>query len=132
MSPREFLNPRYKVIEPWPFMKHFKVGEIVTLKLLQTGEAIYHYNETHQNYDTSFFDTYPHLFKRLRWFEDRELSSLPEYLKGLRAVKRVVQYEYHTEEYPSVLFENDKIWCPAWMYEPATKEEYEIFINRNK
>lgn len=145
MQPEELMKPRYKVIADY-FYSPYRVGDIIAV--LDNDRSV-HLTTTH--YRDEFGETvdmanyfnpkrlldYPHLFKPLRWFEERELSMLPEYLKGLKSVKKVVKYEYHggtlddsKTEYPSVLFENETIWCPIWMYEPATLEEYNAHINK--
>lgn len=56
----------YEVISDYPFNKHFIVGQIINIHLLQNGEGYYHFNKgyIHQSFEVSFFDTYPSIFKK--------------------------------------------------------------------
>lgn len=64
LSPQELLKPRYKCIADWPFMpRHIKVGELVAEVFIIKAAK------------------YPHLFKKLEWWEERKPEDMPEYLK---------------------------------------------------
>jgi hypothetical protein len=68
MNAEELLKPRYKVIARWPQMReHLEVGEILK------GERGYLTMESKE-----LFADYPHLLKRLEWWEEREKKDLPE------------------------------------------------------
>lgn len=61
MTTEQLLAPRYEVIALWP-NTDWKVGDIIEHELSSSAIKLY--------------DTYPHLFKRLQWYEKREASEL--------------------------------------------------------
>lgn len=71
----ELLKPRYKVVADFPQgVFKFQVGEILEKKGIHfTGQA--------KSINENEIDKYPHLFKKLEWWEDRKESDMPEYLK---------------------------------------------------
>lgn len=78
MTKEELLKPRYKVKAPWPEMRaRFKGDPIIVLDS-QDKDGYY---TTNGHYQESFFKMYPHLFKPLEWWEEREEKDMPEYLK---------------------------------------------------
>lgn len=116
MDYKKLLRPRYKVIDSYPSMKGegLEVGSIITCK----------------NYDNDFSeklwcemnDTYPHLFKKLEWWEERKIEELPEYIKYWDTsfyfpIDRVCKRE-------DAPFNDD--WTSS-NFQPATKEEYDIY-----
>lgn len=142
MTPEELLKPRYKVIADYPFNKHFKVGEILILfsfmktKSIKDIEHYYHHGETHQNFEDIWFDCYPHLFRKLQWWEDRKPENMPEYVTNgenvLKVIKHFFDDRYSMPEFkPSIercLLESGSS-VRYDNYTPSTKEEYE---NQNK
>lgn len=73
MSTEELLKPRYKVIADYP-KSLYNVGDIL--------------NAGWRSEDCIYCDTegprwrhFPHLFKKLYWWEDRSTEDLPEYIK---------------------------------------------------
>jgi len=76
MTSKELLQPRYKIIADAPLLKN-KVGEIIVC------------TEPHGRIDLNFFfsgvagicpDSYPHIFKKLNWWEYREKEDMPKKL----------------------------------------------------
>ena len=64
MTVEELLMPRYKVIADYPGMDDsYEIGEV--LKPAYTG----------------IVDAYPHLFRKLNWWEERKVEDMPEYVK---------------------------------------------------
>ncbi|WP_319502548.1 hypothetical protein [uncultured Draconibacterium sp.] len=65
MTAEQLLKPRFEVIADYP-KSIFKVGEILN------GELIY--------CDTNGpkYSDYPHLFKKLNWWENRKESEMPK------------------------------------------------------
>ncbi len=78
MNAKQLLTPRYEVIAPFPGMEHnyhFKVGDIYT-------DDGYH-TVIDENCKSKFFaqfDEYPHLFRRVAWFEFRTVEQMPKYI----------------------------------------------------
>lgn len=111
------LKPRYKVIADYPASEFF-VGSIRKEEIFDLGDNEYRYSD------------FPHLFKPLAWYEDREPDEWPEYVKGLRAVKRLLKVEDHGGMFLSILCEGETVWGTIWMYEPATEEEYLSYLKK--
>ena len=128
MNVEKLLKPRFKVIANYP-KSFYKIGEII-----DTGYELI-YCDTHG----AKFTDYPHLFKKLNWWERREEGDMPKYLKH--------QMDITTENWNYDIIEswdmknlvgwlNEKertccsllSWNPKYGYFPATKEEYENYI----
>jgi len=62
----DLLRPRYKVIADYPD-NEFEVGEILPDDVVSNEE--------------DEILKYPHLFKKLEWWEERQISEMPEYVK---------------------------------------------------
>src|ERR1035437_3812610 len=103
----ELLKPRIKLIAPIPFFEN-KVGEI----LESTSQGIFIDPEYEEN--SSFciiwenVDNYPHLFKKLDWWEEIKEGDMPEYVKYIgnkndgfynhvlpHSIYKVLEYENH-------------------------------------
>ncbi len=65
MTPEELLIPRYKVIADYPG-NEIKVGKVF---------------EPNTDWPESYLKKYPHLFRKLEWWEERELGDMPGYVK---------------------------------------------------
>jgi len=75
MSKEELLQPRFKVLADYPRNEHYEnveVGDII--------EA-WHPNKILQDNRTDFYGKYPHLFRKLEWWEERDVEHMPKYLK---------------------------------------------------
>lgn len=90
------------------------------------GNIWYKYeNGKFTNISIANLDRYPHLFKKLDWFEERKIEDLPKYLKCGTLVRKVKEwvhegYGYHFGEH------NSFAYTQGWY--PATEDEYEKFI----
>ena len=60
MTNEELLIPRFKVMLDYP-NSNYKVGLVIT---------------------TDFTDYYPHIFKPMKWWEEREQKAMPMFLKN--------------------------------------------------
>lgn len=75
-----------------------------------------------------FYDKYPHLFKRLSWWEEREESEMPEYVKNAAdGIVFKVEYNFRSKTPSDVKTWNNN-WRMFWhsLYDllPATETEY--------
>jgi hypothetical protein len=88
MTTEELLKPRYKVShEGYPDM-YFNKGEIITLEFRDGVNTEYFYQHPKSNslkgrLYKEYFDLYPSIFKPLEWYEERDISEMPEYAKDL-------------------------------------------------
>ena len=80
MTPEELLKPRYKVIA------------IDTTESFQVGEILNHPSEWHDfiwvgpSGKIIFYpEKYPHLFKKLEWWEELKPEDLPQYVQVISA-----------------------------------------------
>ena len=117
MSTEKLLQPRFEVIADYP-KSIFKVGEVLE------GELIF------CDPDGPKYSDYPHLFRKLPWWEKREQSEMPMYLKYTYNGKTTC---YKIEVWDMVHFigwlneECSYGVCPpttSRTYQPATEEEY--------
>ena len=84
MTPEDLMKPRYKVIADYPKNKFGDVGRIINL-VKRSDRFRYEWYE-HDGIDyeyESFFEEYPHIFKKLEWWEERKQNDFPEYVKPL-------------------------------------------------
>lgn len=115
MNTEELLRPRWKLIADYPDNPD-KIGAI--------------YNpEYYLERNIAFFDKYPHLFKKLQWWEDRKPEEMPEYVKHPRFddVFKIVSIE---TKYMSVYLDDETFPRSLAHFIPATKEEYLTFKSK--
>lgn len=119
MTTEDLMKPRYKVIALWPNTA-YQVGEIIHIEALPLPKSA-----------EEMFQQYPHLFKPLQWWEDREEKDMPEYLKVNKRGKLFMQQNiYKVKHYSGkggivdhVRFIGEDTGHLAWFI-PATIEEY--------
>lgn len=66
MTTKELLRPRYKVIADYP-QSIYEVGYVIEL---------YHKTNPVVEGQKGFYDMYPHLFKKLEWWEERTAEEI--------------------------------------------------------
>jgi hypothetical protein len=110
---QELLKPRYKAISPnenhYPG-SFWKIGDIID----PTGRH-------------TQFDKYPHLFRKLEWWEERKPEEMPLYVKD--------KYnQVHKVVYAAKLGADlEKGYSCSWnMLEPATEQEYVTYKQSQK
>jgi hypothetical protein len=138
MTTEELLRPRYKVIADYPG-SIFTTSDIVEF-IKDTNDprrsVFWLVNKkvsTGQSHE--FFEHYPHLFRKLQWWEERKDGDI-EYVKRSGRVFKFSGIELW-DTYPEkigafflVIGEYDEIASNG--SEPATHEEYLQYINREK
>lgn len=119
MTIEKLTEARFKVIADWPGCTYV-IGDILTPIITQIGNL----------------NKYPHLFRRLYWYEERNLEELPKYIKMRDTVYLVKEWkksmfkdDYHASNRNE---EGSDILNISWYFAkkeslPATKEE---FINQ--
>lgn len=147
MKTDELLKPRYKVIADYPNSKG-NVGDILYQYIFETSETgLYTFVSNLEsplsgyNIKPSDIDKYPHLFRKMDWWEDRGMEEMPKYLKyfdedgKLEFVLKVERYKSHRDmkmfwsfEY---LWDNEpnikRMSLTGWI--PATEQEYNDFTS---
>jgi hypothetical protein len=117
MTPEDLLKPRYKVVADYPD-SIFKIGGI----LIQ-GEK-----------DLTEAAKYPHLFKKLEWWEEREEKDMPEYLKCIKTPDQLhFSDEIFKVEWNGVIWaKSERGLCVVSTncYIPVTAAEYLQYKNK--
>lgn len=132
----ELLKPRYEVIAESPNNPE-RIGDIFH-QIYDDG--IFHLiNREHQSvgYHVMVLDNYPHLFRKLEWWEHRKPEEMPEYLKSVE-ISPDPHYVKVTKHYSSFFegqYQASKVFKPYWespynLYIPATELEYTNYINQ--
>ena len=142
MKVKELIMPRFEVIAEYPNCE-FKKGE--TLVRIKNATNDWYHKEIYASTAgilLSDLEKYPHLFKKLNWWENRKEEEMPKYLK-------------HRMQVDSENWAYDKIegwdmrclvgwldeeemkccsllsWSPEQGYFPAKKEDYENYIAKS-
>lgn len=94
MTARELLQPRYEVIADYP-KSDFKVGDVIQCSddLVNDKDVGAFLRKFKYN-----FDKYPHLFKKLNWWEYRKLEDMPKRLickaiKGDTEIQEIEEWD---------------------------------------
>lgn len=124
LTVEDLMKPRYKVIADFPG-NQWKVGQI-----LLKNDKVFKGDGYSEEYKLEHF---PHLFKKLEWFEERKTEDMPEYVKPKRApeyVFKVIEFHSTVCEY----FGTDGRICMdnSFVFDPATPSEYISYINKQK
>ena len=132
------LIPRYICTAPDGCKEHypnspFEVGEILTLS---HADKYPHCHDSGCDYlDADYFNQYPHLFAPLPWYAHRELSEMPEYVKGPQGILPCTWNLSDTGKmyanFPKVTIGlNMEFYCEIIL--PATLSEYEAYLKTKK
>jgi hypothetical protein len=147
MEAKELLKPRYKVIGLWPdctvviggiLIKHNNIDDWLYLPKTNSSYAMNGIRE-------SAAKKYPHLFKRLEWWHERDVKDLPDYI-GVKDddtflwVAPVVRWDelrlneqgLVTISFTNLKGEYEEVTQGIWSTTPATKEEYEQYKSTQK
>ena len=126
----ELLAPRWKVIADFPGNDQ-NIGE--SLKRINSDEranisvfkGMYEINP----------DNYPAIFKKLKWWEEREFEDIPQYLK-LISTGKICKVERKGDITGTVfvgkMFQGGEVHTHLDFYLPSTKEEYDNYQTSNR
>lgn len=123
MTPQELLKPRYKIIAAYPHMAldQHDVGDIIS----PYGMGFVYPEKVREQYES-----YPHLFKRLEWWEERRPEDLPIHVKFIEdywhyKIGEIVPV-FNWYDYPNACIYHSRIGPQLFL--PVSKEEYEQFL----
>jgi len=91
MKAKELLKPRFEVINGYPNSK-FEEGEII----IPINKKSIHF-ENRKGFTVSSPKKYPHLFRKMNWWEKRTVEQMPKKLKSL-ARKDDIDFDIEKEE----------------------------------
>ncbi len=116
---KELLKERYLVIADYPTSKmYFHVGAILTWndKYYECNSNIRMAKET--------VEGFPHLFRKLEWWEIRSRKEMPKYLKTVKSGKlgRVSKWKYEVGK-PAYAIVGQFAWAVEIVI-PITEAEY--------
>lgn len=122
MTIEDLMKLRWKAIADYPHSGH-NVGGIIhidSLPLPRTG--------------AEFFNKYPHLFKPLQWWEEREEKDMPEYVKGSGGKPyKVNEYAKYDPEIAYIKGDNNKNKrIKLRNFNPATEQDYITYQSNQK
>jgi hypothetical protein len=132
-----YNTPRYEVIAEYP-QGAWAIGTILVPD--ENGEM---YSKKHGYSQSSIclfledIDKYPHLFRKLKWWELIPKQSLPEYVKGrlLDSIGNgVFKVVWKVERKTLWVREHDHKCFSYFLdcdLQPATESEYKEYINKN-
>lgn len=140
------LKPRYKVIADYPKCP-FVVGQLLSQDMESVGEIFVDISEVNEtNKDRNWIGPdqigkYPHLFRELQWWEEREEKDMPMYVTVRGEVYKVKEWDMGMVT-PVEVFINPKIHkgyidscteCPLYGdILPATEKQYSEYIQKQK
>lgn len=141
MTTEELLKPRIKVAADYPDCP-YAVGSIIEIEEDQEGDQYLAVS----GFIVYFPEKYPHLFKKLEWWEERKLEEMPEYVKitstpmlveRFIAIGQIVKIHKH---FSTSWGDYSKSGCQVFGDDfmsyskclPATQTEYEQYINQKR
>lgn len=77
MTAKELLKPRFEIIADYPHLQ-YNVGRILTP--VNEGSNVYDCLESPSSEFIHYPEKYPHLFKKLNWWEHRKIEDMPKKL----------------------------------------------------
>ncbi len=144
LSVEKLLEQRFKVIADYPHSP-YKIGDLVEIPDSSTS---YHctttkaYNSfTEEMCDSANYfsilqiENYKHLFRKLEWWEERDISEMPEYVKEEGGKIYLASWVLKDKNYPikMILYEApNELQCAEYyvtkkvmcFFEIATESEY--------
>lgn len=131
MTTEQLLIPRYEVILDYPYSK-FKVGKILTLRHDLFAFPVLSDNMSNKPnaIGLGHAEKYPNIFRPISWWEKREISDLPIFVKILPTanskfkdnVYRIIEVQMVPNE---TIFKIEGGYrFDASEVSPSTKEEY--------
>lgn len=92
MTTEELLRPRFEVIADYPKLS-YNVGRILTP--VKDNSNIYDCTDAPSSEVISYPEKYPHLFKKLNWWEHRKVEDMPKKLicKAIKDDSEILEIE---------------------------------------
>ena len=127
MTPEELLQPRWKVIADFP-KSSYNIGQILIPFSIKDEGLQKWYIQDDYDYSWIRVEDYPAIFKKLEWWEERDVQDLPQYIKLNNSgdIYKVIEYN----EYFFIIEINKNRTSSHWplsylrIVTPVTEEEY--------
>lgn len=126
MTVEQLLYPRFEVLETWPGSSDGIKGTIITCDKISKQkffkDTIYGRDLSGLCWDFDQLKKYPHLFRPMDWWEKREASDMPMYIKFKDSTTVIKPYKWSKKHDYIIGRNNDYIYTREFI--PATKEEF--------
>ena len=117
----QLMRPRYRVIALWPNTE-FKIGDIT---------------EPEYNIETAirFYNDFPHLFRKLEWWQERSIDEMPEFVRweiaspDKGAIEKALKWTMRGQ-IPFVDLISQVNEIRAEYFTPATEAEFIKYISK--
>lgn len=141
MTPEQLMQKRVKVIGYYPYSV-YAIGEILVLGNSDTIEdySFPVYKNDGHSIVVEEVERSPLIFQPLNWCDERNIWEMPEYFttmyvgyEGVYKIDEWIPSQAHPGQFYSVI-QRDNTGCQAWGRNciPATKEDYDNYINSKK
>lgn len=124
MTTEDLLKPRYKVIADYP-------NSDLPVDLIVTMYAPSKWIDNNKNYEFTeselWFKRYPHLFKKLEWFEEIDQQNLPArlFIKHNDIIRRFKKF--HSSNVIQLFDNKGEIEYEESIYEKMDGTGYELY-----
>lgn len=126
LSIEDLLKPRYKVIADYPRSRDW-IGKVIIVGAIGEETQLPYYK-------------YPHLYKALEWWEEREEKDMPEYVvadsfvHNKTGVFKIKEWKVRKGRIDCGICDDGSIMLiPSFSkttFLPATQQEYTDFLNK--
>jgi hypothetical protein len=131
----ELMKPRYKVISKYPGSEDWEDIDAI----IKIPDSRYKYADRKGTVcGVELFDSYPNIYERLKWWEERKPEEMPEYIKCERHIriekgtilKANWELCYVGTPYECICHRGcyPDYWIDAEYFSPATEAEYNEYI----
>lgn len=126
MSNEELLRPRWKVRINYPGCQ-FKIGEIIVKHKYASGNW-YVPNFMYQP------ENYPEIFEALEWYEERDESDMPKYVRCGNLIHEVKRWvgSFQNICWIGCHVNDTSTFVYSQKLQPATITEYKQYIDQQK
>lgn len=135
MNAQELMKPRFEVIAVFPFCP-----VVIKEQLERVTNTLFIVSKIGENanvWHLSEIEKYPHLFRKLNWWDKRNIEDMPTYIKS---ETQVVKPDWQLEEWmgnkylraydSSAKKYNMSLSFKLQLFEPATEQEYLEFVKK--
>jgi hypothetical protein len=129
----ELMKPRYKVIADWPGV----AGKVTSGDIIVRDGAHNGFWVAGEQFTEDKLKDYPHLFRKLQWWEDRKKEDMPEYVKENEYKIYYSSWVIKGDFLKMILSENpNELQCAEYFvlknvmcfFEPATESDYSTYL----
>lgn len=101
MKAKELLKPRYKLIADYP-RNNFKIGAVLD----PNEDGVFKIQNDFHCYEIEF-DNYRHLFRELKWWEERKEEDMPKRIgkNNLNGIFEVFKWDIETLDSPTAFID---------------------------